>query len=97
MGLCFGCFSVDKCICKEEERLTSEEAHAKAVEAAQKRSGATLGMISSGQQTRMGSEYYQSSMQADVMVVTERERAGDIGLFGNNIEFRPALSKVWFS
>ncbi|KAH1210428.1 hypothetical protein GmHk_15G044740 [Glycine max] len=37
MGLCFGCFSVDKCICKEEERLTSEEAHAKAVEAAQKR------------------------------------------------------------
>jgi len=37
MGVWFGCFSVDKHMCKEEERLTSEEAHAKAAEAAQKR------------------------------------------------------------
>ncbi|KAL2946477.1 hypothetical protein AAZX31_20G016500 [Glycine max] len=37
MGLCFGCFSVDKRMCKEEERLTSEEANAKAAEAAHKR------------------------------------------------------------
>ncbi|KAL2989779.1 hypothetical protein AAZX31_11G158000 [Glycine max] len=37
MGLFFSCFSVDKHMCKEEERLTSEEAHAKAAEAAQKR------------------------------------------------------------
>ncbi|KAG4974290.1 hypothetical protein JHK87_031111 [Glycine soja] len=36
MGLFFSCFSVDKHMCKEEERLTSEEAHAKAAEAAQK-------------------------------------------------------------
>jgi len=32
MGLCFGCYSVDKRMCKEEERLTYEEAHAKAAQ-----------------------------------------------------------------
>ncbi|KAG4953598.1 hypothetical protein JHK82_039218 [Glycine max] len=37
MGLCFGCFGVDKRMSKEEERLASEEARAKAAEAAQKR------------------------------------------------------------
>jgi len=36
MGLCFGCFGADKRT-KEEERLASEEARAKAAEAAQKR------------------------------------------------------------
>ncbi|KAL2318450.1 hypothetical protein Fmac_032326 [Flemingia macrophylla] len=36
MGLCCGCFGVDK-RSKEEERLASEEARAKAAEAAQKR------------------------------------------------------------
>jgi len=37
MGLCFGCFGADKRMSKEEERLASEEARAKAAEAAQKR------------------------------------------------------------
>lgn len=38
MGLCFGCFGVgDKRMSKEEERIASEEARAKAAEAAQKR------------------------------------------------------------
>jgi len=37
MGLCFGCFSVEKHMRKEEERLTYEEAYAKAAEVAQKR------------------------------------------------------------
>src|SRR4051812_15448511 len=38
MGICFGCFGGgDKHMSKEEERLASEEARAKAAEAAQKR------------------------------------------------------------
>ncbi|KAL5123927.1 hypothetical protein HKD37_02G004418 [Glycine soja] len=96
MGLCFGCFSIEKCMCKEEERLTSEEAHAKAAEAAQKRSGATQ-EISSGQQTGMGKlqstqlcELVSYSLSLDIKVlywlqadaVAVAERAGGIGLFG---------------
>jgi len=38
MGICFGCFGGgDKRMSKEEERLASEEARARAAEAAQKR------------------------------------------------------------
>lgn len=38
MGICFGCFGGgDKRMTKEEERLASEEARARAAEAAQKR------------------------------------------------------------
>ncbi|KAK7321640.1 hypothetical protein VNO77_32472 [Canavalia gladiata] len=38
MGLCFGCFGVgDKHTSKEEDIMASEEARAKAAEAAQKR------------------------------------------------------------
>ncbi|KAG5051982.1 hypothetical protein JHK87_004180 [Glycine soja] len=88
--------SIEKCMCKEEERLTSEEAHAKAAEAAQKRSGATQ-EISSGQQTGMGSEYYQSSMQFGDLSSLEQpgfpRNNQDVHNWVFNLHFTPPLDQ----